>query len=184
LQPGQKKARRKPRNSYIEYAKKKVEEKYETGFYFDIHGFDEGRPWIQLGYLVGGREFNDLSDEELNKHFIKARSSIKYLAENGNKSFAELTRGRASLGALLENEGYDVVPSPENSGPGHSGTYYNGGYNTARHGSRDKGKINAIQVETPRYGIRDTKENRKKFAGTFAGILEKYVIENMKIDLK
>ena len=120
-------------HDFLEYAKKEVEKQYGTGFYFDIHGFSGMRKWIQLGYLIRGRDFDNVPNEELNKGFFAVRSSIRNLAENSKKSFAELVRGESSLGALFEKEGYPTVPGNKHPGPGNFGTYFNGGYNTYRH---------------------------------------------------
>ena len=39
-------------------------------------------------------------------------------------------------------------------------SYFTGGYNTVRHGSRDGGATDAIQMECYFAGLRDTAENR------------------------
>ncbi|MFC1724176.1 hypothetical protein ACFL4T_01015 [candidate division KSB1 bacterium] len=171
-------------NEFLEHAKKEVETEYGTGFYFDIHGFRGMKKWLQLGYLIRGRDFDNVSDEDMNKGFFGVRSSIRYLAENSEISFAELVRGDSSLGALFEEEGYPAVPSNKNKGPGNYGTYFNGGYNTYRHGSLRNGKINAIQIETYYEGIRDTEENRKKFAEKFTQVLKKFLTVHMNFFIK
>ena len=49
----------------------------------------------------------------------------------------------------MTNLGYSSVPSQTNPDP-NGGGYYSGGYNTQRHGSKNGGTIDAIQIESPR----------------------------------
>jgi hypothetical protein len=42
--------------------------------------------------------------------------------------------------------------------------YFNGGYNSRRHGCVDGGEICAIQVEANRIGVRDSDEDVERFA--------------------
>lgn len=76
-------------------------------------------------------------------------TSIRSLARDvPHEPFDELLRGNGSFGAFLEAEGYAAVPSPLNRGPGEGNIYFNGGYNTRRHGSLTGGSIDAIQIES------------------------------------
>ena len=114
------------------------------GLILDIHGQGHSELWTELGYLLSKSELNN--DVTLNE----AHSSIRHLAGLATVSFDELLRGNQSLGGLLQNQGYVVVPSPTHSGPA-EGNYYTGGYITQRHGSRDGGTVDAIQIELPRF---------------------------------
>ena len=58
-----------------------------------------------------------------------------------------LIRGVDSLGALLMKAGYKAVPSATHADPG-SQSYFSGGYNTVRHGSRNGGSIDGTQIES------------------------------------
>lgn len=46
-----------------------------------------------------------------------------------------------------------------------------GGYNTLRHGSQSGGAIDSIQAELANVGLRDTQENRAKFAKAYCSCL-------------
>ena len=46
-------------------------------------------------------------------------------------SLEDLVRGPNSIGAFLQNSGYDTVPSPTNMDAG-GGEYYDGGYSLKR----------------------------------------------------
>ncbi len=72
------------------------------------------------------------------------KSSIRHLATlcKDTVPFDALIRGEKSLGGLMEIRGYRSVPSPKHPHPG-DGNYFNGGYTTETHGSRDGGGLDA-----------------------------------------
>jgi hypothetical protein len=53
--------------------------------------------------------------------------------------------------------------------------YFNGGYNTARHGSLSGGSLDAIQIECHYDGVRDSAASRSAFAWALAGALATYL---------
>ena len=61
---------------------------------------------------------------------------------------SDLLRGPYSLGTLLDEKGLPSVPSFSDPFPLDDEPFFQGGYNTQRHGSRDDaGTIDAIQIE-------------------------------------
>ncbi len=115
------------------------------GILFDIHAHIHPEENIELGYLIPGSQ---LDENVLNASI----SSVKFLASRlENMSFADFLRGEDSLGAYISAAGYPTVPSPRQPGPRGKRYWYAGtpGTNTQRHGSRDGGKIDAIQIESP-----------------------------------
>ncbi|CAH1800052.1 unnamed protein product [Owenia fusiformis] len=121
-----------------------------TGLLVDIHGHGHPEPWLEIGYLFSGLDL-DLNDID------PARSSIYHLSTQVNVPFDDLLRGAESLGGRCEAAGYIAVPAPDYPGPD-GGNYFTGGYITRRHGSRDQGTIDAIQIESPRF-LRDMWED-------------------------
>ncbi len=121
------------------------------------------RPWVELGYLLSPAQLA-LQDDSLNTPGVVAAASIGGLVKNPGRSLAVLLHGPLGLGALLEKEGYESVPSPSNPHP-RGGHYFSGGYNTERHGSLDGGPIVALQMETPWHGVRDTEANQERLLG-------------------
>ncbi|KAF9976564.1 hypothetical protein BGZ73_008319 [Actinomortierella ambigua] len=66
-------------------------------------------------------------------------------------SFASVLRGsHDSLGGMLQRQGLNSVPGPQNRAPCDACLFFFGGYTIQRHGSRDSGAIDAIQLELPR----------------------------------
>ncbi len=134
------------------------------GLFLDIHGHAHETALVELGYTV--------PSAQLNSSTISAcDTSVRSLAEVRAESVHTLLTGPTSLGALLEAEGYNCVPSPTCTGPGNS-HYYSGGYNTDRHGSKHGGLIDSVQLECPAY-VR-TKEASPLFAAALAQALFKF----------
>jgi hypothetical protein len=68
-----------------------------------------------------------------------------------------------------------AVPSPTDAAPLAGEEYFNGGYNTARHGSLAGGSLDAIQIESHFAGIRDSETNRVAFARVLSSALRTYL---------
>src|SRR5690606_7199034 len=142
------------------------------GLYIDLHGHGHEIPRLELGYLLSASQLAG-NDAALNAPSTVQRSSIRRLAQTGPTSHAALLRGTSSFGTLLENEGYPAVPSTSQPHPD-GAPYFTGGYSTERHGSRDGGLIDGIQIEANRIGVRDTEANRQAFAEALARAVVAY----------
>jgi hypothetical protein len=167
---------------FIDDAKNAVGRRYDSGFYLDIHGHGHAIQRLELGYLLDREQLRQ-PDDSLDHHpTYESSSSIRTLSTRSPLSFAELLRGPTSLGALFEQEGFPAVPSDATPHPGDD-VYFDGGYNTARHGCRDRGVICAVQIEANRVGVRDTEENRARFAAALARVVERYLEVHYGIDI-
>ena len=160
-------------HSFVEAAKQAVVDRHGTGFYIDLHGHGHEIPRLELGYLLE-KEDLALSDAALDTPDREQESSIRTLSEASPASFVEILRGAASLGALFESEGFPAVPSVSAPNPG-GDPYFDGGYNTERHGSSDGGAISGVQIETHFVGVRDTQASREAFARALASVLTEYL---------
>jgi len=173
-------------HGYIDAAKEAVTWGYGRGLYLDIHGLAASRDKIELGYLLTGSQYTR-SDGQLEHPGYQLRSSFRSLALASSLTLPELLRGPNSIGALLEAEGYPVVPSPSHPDPGYEDgslkPYFNGGYNTARHGSFYGGAISGVQLEHIWEGVRDTPANREAYGQALATVLVSFIENTMEIDL-
>ncbi|WP_324749248.1 hypothetical protein SH591_11620 [Sphingomonas sp. LY54] len=70
--------------------------------------------------------------------------------------------------------------------------YFNGGYNTVRHGcgsgatalgGQSAGPICGLQIEAQRPGVRDTAENRKRFSEATATIMAQFLSSFYGLDI-
>ncbi|KAF9570360.1 hypothetical protein EC968_001861 [Mortierella alpina] len=153
------------------------------GLLLDIHGHAHSTNLIEIGYLLDGHILSQ-SDEQLNAQArnLSEISGIRSLISrtvntldgatdrvpfgNGPRyneaekiSFSALIRGRTeSLGGMLQSEGLNAVPSPNNPAPCQECIYFFGGHTVQIHGSQQRSNDNpnqrpamdAIQLELPK----------------------------------
>lgn len=151
----------------IDQARADVIASHGRGLLLDVHGHSHDEPRVELGYLITSTELA-LDDEAFET--LADDSSIRHLADASALTFAELVRGPTSLGARLDAAGYAAMPSPRFVAP-HGLPYFSGGYTLRRHGSRDGKPVDAIQLEAPKKGVRDTRLHRIAFAAVVARAL-------------
>lgn len=134
---------------FIDSAGAKIIRDYGRGLFLDIHGHGHAIQRIELGYLLSKSDLQE-SNSILNSASYAEKSSIRSLAVDNiqHLDFAGLLRGTNSFGTLMDEQGFPSVPSTDDPFPLESESYFSGGYNTQRHGSRDnEGEIDAIQLE-------------------------------------
>ncbi len=139
----------------------------KEGLYVDLHGHSHPIARVEIGYLLDAAQLS-LRGEDFEA--LRPLCSVAALADAGAGSFADFIRGPRSLGALLGARGYAAVPSPDAPDPG-AGPFFRGGFNTANYGSTKSGRYAAVQLECPKAGVRDTEENRRRFATALAEAL-------------
>lgn len=162
-------------HGFIDSAKAEIESSFDDGLYLDLHGHGHQIQRLELGYLLGSSELA-LPDEELNVESRVRRASVRRLSESRGHTLSDLLRGPSSFGTLIEEGGYPAVPSRDDPAPGDA-PYFNGGYSTVRHGSREGGEISGIQIEMNFTGVRDTAESRRAFAEVLVDVIEAYFVE-------
>jgi len=159
-------------HAFIEAARIDVLDRFGLGMYVDVHGHAHPQPLLELGYLVHA----DLlagPDSVLDLPEIAQTSSLRTLVELSGAPLSGLVRGPGSLGALFDRRGYLSVPGPMFPHPG-SNPFFQGGYNTARHGSLNGGPISGVQIEAPYPGFRDTPENQIGFGTAIATVFDDF----------
>jgi len=167
-------------HAYITQAKATVTRQWKRGLFLDIHGHGHSIQRVELGYLLSSQDLQK-SDSSLRKTSYRDRSSIRSLASLPGKDFPSLLRGKDSLGGLLQALSIRGVPSPGDPNPG-SNPYFRGGYDTRRHGSRDGGSIDAIQLEHP-WSLRKTKDTRNPYAKKLAKVLLSFMARHYGLKL-
>lgn len=167
--------------TFIDAAEDIVEGEFEEGFYVDLHGHGHDIQRLELGYLLSSTDLSN-TDEALAESTFVNKSSFKVLGSKPGMNFADLIRGPMSLGTLMELEGIPAVPSQSQPNPG-GNPYFNGGYNTARHGSRTSGAISGVQIECYYTGVRDTEVNRQAMAEALGRALGAFFPEHFGFPL-
>jgi autotransporter-associated beta strand protein len=169
--------------NFISSARTNVTARHGRGFYIDLHGHGHSIQRLELGYLLTATQLR-LSDATLNSAFYENLSSIRALSQFSPLTFPQLLRGETSFGGLIASEGYPAVPCPDDPAPEVGDEYFNGGYNTVEHGSRDGGTIDGLQIESNSTGVRDTAPNRTAFAQALARALEEYFATHYQVSLR
>ena len=158
---------------FIDAAKAKQEAETNGGIFFDLHGHGHQIQRIELGYLLTGTDLRT-TDPALDESGFYEKTSIRNLIDRTLQPLSQMVRGEPSFGSILENVNYAAVPSTPDPFPEVGDSFFSGGYNTRRHGSRDGGVVDAIQIECNQ-DIRFTESERLKFADSLAvAMLEFY----------
>jgi hypothetical protein len=163
-------------HGFIERARKTL----DRGLVIDLHGHGHPERRVEFGYRLSGAQLGENAD------FLAARerqSSLSSLSTLGSADFLERLRGPTSLGGLLQERGYPSIPSPAVPAPGNT-AYFQGGFTVERYRSQGPDDlVTALQVETPLVGVRDTAENRRRFANAFADALVTFYHVHLATDL-
>ena len=142
-------------------------------FLVDLHGHAHPLARLELGYALDAKQLNR-TDAAFDSAGLIAVSTFSDLHARLGGSAASLLRGPASLGALFAARGYRATPSPADAQPG-DGPFFSGGYTVRQHAGGDTPKVDGLQIECHRAGVRDTAENRAKFARAAAEVLSVFV---------
>ncbi len=162
--------------AYLEEAKNTVISNNGSGLLIDVHGNGHDPQRTELGYLLSKSDFTNYVN---NLDALADQSSIRALAKNGN-TFASLIKGDFALGTLLNTAlNVKVTPSKAYPEPGNTsvftdGQYFNGGYITARFGSKKAGQLSSIQLEF-NSSVRTNDSTRPKYAGQVARSLKTFM---------
>ena len=161
----------------IDSARLRVTRLGNRGLLLDMHGHGHDVPRLELGYLLTAATLRQ-DDASLAASGAMARTSVAQLAVT-SRSTADrgvaLMRGPNSLGALLAARGVPAVPSPADPAPLVGQEYFNGGYNTERHGSLNGAALDAIQIEHHFSGVRDNATARGVYARALVEALVTYL---------
>jgi hypothetical protein len=165
-------------HKYIDSAKAIITRTTGKGLFIDLHGHGHSIQRLELGYLLTATQLR-YSDATLNSSTYEDANSIRNLISSNisGLSHSELLRGAESLGSLFSTRGYPSVPSIDDAYPQVGELYFSGGYNTLRHGSRDQGGIDGIQVECNQ-DVRFTTSAREAFASHFGAVILDYLDEH------
>jgi N-formylglutamate amidohydrolase len=166
-------------HGFIEQACDAAVKKHGVAFFIDLHGQSHPDVRVELGYRHSAAALA-AGDDEINKPAFVARGSLQLIAARSRDSYAQLLRGPSSLGALLEKRGFPSTPSPRMPVP--SEPFFAGGYSVERHCDA-KRNITGLQIETNRSNLRDTKENRQRFAEALVATLEEFLPARLSVQL-
>ena len=169
--------------NYTTFIAKAVSAIPGRGLLLDIHGHGHKLQRTELGYLIHGTEL-DSGAYDGNNSSIKSLSN--FWCGNDNACSRKLIRGNWSLGHFMNEEGLRAVPSPQEPVPKVSKTsiFLSGGLTVMKYGSKEEGKIDAIQMELPqelRLSKTAWQDSRLKLAKAISGFFKiNYLRDNRR----
>lgn len=158
-------------HGYIASACATAAKTHGAAFFIDLHGHSHPEPRIELGYLHDALDLADCT-ERLDQTAFGSAGSIAFVALRSGLRYTDLLRGPGSFGALLEQQGFPATPSPRMPVP--TEPYFRGGFTVGRHCKAAQG-IAGLQIEANRPRVRDTAENRLRFAHALVNTLKIYL---------
>lgn len=165
-------------HSRIDSAKAGATRVHPRALLVDLHGHGHAIARLELGYLLTAATLR--RPDSLLAPMLVA-SSIARLdtdAASGDAGVA-LLRGARALGSRFTTAGVPAVPSASAPAPLVGEAYFDGGYNTDRHGSLGGiGAVDAVQLEAHYAGIRDSEASRAAFADVFVTVLLQYLADH------
>lgn len=142
-------------------------------FLVDLHGHAHPIDRLELGYALDAKQLQP-PDAAFDAAGLIAVSTLSDLHARLGGSAAALLRGPGSLGDLFAARGLRATPSPREPQPG-DGPFFSGGYTVRRHAGGPTPKVDGLQIECPRNGIRLTAADRTRFAAVAAEVLTLFI---------
>ncbi len=157
-------------------------ERHGFAFLIDLHGHAHPIARLELGYALDAKQLNR-DDKAFDASGVMQLGTLRDLHARLGGSAAALLRGPGSLGDLFESRGLRATPSPREPQPG-DGPFFSGGYIVRQHAAApDTPKVDGLQIECPRAGVRDTPESRARFAQITTEVLMVFLKERYAYDL-
>jgi len=153
-------------------------------FLIDLHGHAHPIARLELGYGLDSAQLNR-SDATFDASGLITLSTLRDLHARSGPALtpSALIRGPRSLGALYQAAGLRAIPSPQEPQPD-ANPFFAGGYIIRTYAAApDTPKVDGLQIETYRAGVRDTAENRARFARLTVDVLTPFLIEHYAFDL-
>ena len=169
----------KEHHAFVETACEAAVRQFGVAFFIDLHGHAHSDSRVELGYLYSSLELAGC-EEGLNEFSFIQSGSLRWIAERSHLSHNDLLRGPQSLGALLEAQGFPSTPGPRLPLP--TEPYFRGGYTVARHCNATR-QVCGLQIEANRPSLRDTAENRLRFARALVTTLETFFPTHLGVAL-
>lgn len=167
-------------HSFISKALESSVARHGRAFFIDLHGQSHKDVRIELGYMHRVSDLAQPSEKINSADFIK-NGSIQLITElHPSVPYSELLFGPDSLGSMIEQRGFQATPGPRMIVP--SEPYFRGGYTIGRH-VKAEDHIAGLQIEANLIRLRDTPENRQKFAEALVQVLRVYVPKWLKVEL-
>lgn len=162
-------------HDYVDTALNLAVAEYGRAIYIDLHGHGHSKQRLEIGYNLTKNELVQIAGSG-DLLALKQKSSIQNLfLLNTGLDFREMMTGDEAFGTLMQNEGFNSVPSKQDPYPLSGDTYFNGGDNTRMYTGKAYPNVYGWQIECNKTGVRDTEASRAAFAKAFAKNIVHYL---------
>lgn len=163
-------------HAFIRQATAAAVARHGFAFLVDLHGHSHPQARLELGYALNNAQLNQ-PDSAFNASDLATISTVADLHRRLRTTSSDLIRGPRSLGALFAERGIRSIPSPAEPSPGRD-PFFSGGYIVHTHArAPDTPNVDGVQFECYKAGLRDTPENRARFARIAAEVLTIFLRE-------
>ena len=168
-------------HAFIDQALAAAVARHGRAFLIDLHGQAHKDIRVELGYMHSAADYAQ-PEGTLNSQAFAEKGTLKLITNlHSDVPYTDILTGPQSLGALIEERGFPATPSPRMPVP--SEPYFRGGYTVFRHVKAEK-NIAGLQIEANRIRLRDTPENRQRFAESLVSALQVYLPKWMNLEIK
>ena len=169
-------------HDFIRTATSAAVARHGFAFLIDVHGHAHPIPRVELGYNLTSAQLNQ-DDRAFDASNLVDLSSLRDLHARLGGSSSDLIRGPRSLGTLLAERGIRAVPSRQEPQPG-TGPFFAGGHTIRMHAADPQTtKVDGVQFEHHREGLRDTAKNREHYAAIVVDVLRIFLREHYNYEL-
>ena len=168
-------------HAFIDQALAAAVARHGRAFLIDLHGQAHKDIRVELGYMHCAADYAQ-PEGTLNGQAFAEKGTLKLITNlHSDVPYTDILTGPQSLGALIEERGFPATPSPRMPVP--SEPYFRGGYTVFRH-VKAENNIAGLQIEANRIRLRDTPENRQRFAESLVSALQVYLPKWMNLEIK
>ncbi len=168
-------------HAFIDQALTAAVARHGRAFLIDLHGQAHKDIRVELGYMHSAADYAQ-PEATLKGQAFAAKGTLKLITDlHSDVPYTDILTGPQSLGALIEERGFPATPSPRMPVP--SEPYFRGGYTVFRHVKAER-NVAGLQIEANRIRLRDTPENRQRFAESLVSALQVYLPKWMNLEIK
>ena len=161
-------------HEYADTALTDIVKQFGSALYIDLHGHGHTKQRLELGYSL---DVNALGNVLTRTHLAELwhQSSLNNLSKiDDGVGFRQFVIGDDAFGTMMEQHGFQAVPSKDQPYPQSSDPFFEGGYNTRLYTGPGYPHVFGWQIESNYQGVRDTK-GRPLFAQAFAEVIVQYM---------
>lgn len=162
-------------HNYIDSALAHAQLTSEEVIYIDLHGHGHKNQRLELGYGLDAAQLRAAYTKQHFETLVQGSSLQNVLQHQKPEVSWEQIFGKHAFGTLIYAQGIPATPSLQDPHPLEGEKFFSGGYNTRRYTAKEYPDVYGWQIEANYKGVRDTPENRQRFAEAFLKAYRAYI---------